>query len=105
MYLKMQIWAEDIFPRNGYQARFSVTEIAIAKSDIKKTIADAIKNLLTLSEKYYISAFAGIKFLPLRSRLAIIIALRIYREIGIVGKEKYNWWEGRTIITWGQNYY
>ena len=70
-------------PEEWLSNSISVSEIAIAKSDIKKTIADAIKTLLTLSEKYYISAFAGIKFLPLRSRLAIIIALRIYREIGI----------------------
>ena len=89
-------------PEEWLSNSISVTEIAIAKSDIKKTIADAIKTLLTLSEKYYISAFAGIKFLPLRSRLAIIIALRIYREIGIkLAKKQYNWWEGRTIITRG----
>ena len=89
-------------PEEWLSNSISVTEIAIAKSDIKKTIADAIKTLLTLSEKYYMSAFAGIKFLPLRSRLAIIIALRIYREIGIkLAKKQYNWWEGRTIITRG----
>ena len=89
-------------PEEWLSNSISVTEIAIAKSDIKKTIADAIKTLLTLSEKYYISAFAGIKFLPLRSRLAIIIALRIYREIGIkLAKKQYNWWEGRTIISRG----
>ena len=89
-------------PEEWLSSSISVTEIAIGKSDIKKTIADAIKTLLTLSEKYYISAFAGIKFLPLRSRLAIIIALRIYREIGIkLAKKQYNWWEGRTIITRG----
>ena len=89
-------------PEEWLSNPISVTEIAIGKSDIKKTIADAIKNLLTLSEKYYISAFAGIKFLPLRSRLAIIIALRIYREIGIkLSKKQYNWWEGRTIISRG----
>ena len=87
-------------PEEWLSSSISVTEIAIGKSDIKKTIADAIKNLLTLSEQYYISAFAGIKFLPLRSRLAIIIALRIYREIGIkLTKKQYNWWEGRTIVT------
>ena len=89
-------------PEEWLSNSISVTEIAIAKSDIKTTIADAIKTLLTLSEKYYISAFAGIKFLPLRSRLAIIIALRIYREIGIkLSKKQYNWWEGRTIISRG----
>ena len=89
-------------PEEWLSSSISVTEIAIGKSDIKKTIADAIENLLTLSEKYYNSAFAGIKFLPLRSRLAIIIALRIYREIGIkLSKKQYNWWEGRTIISRG----
>ncbi|MFT4825440.1 MAG: phytoene synthase [Cryomorphaceae bacterium] len=59
----------------------------------------AIQKLLDLAERYYQSAMLGIQLLPLRSRLSITIALRVYRQIGI--KLQHNhmaWWQGRTVV-------
>ena len=39
--------------------------------------------LLNMSEKYYKSALKGVSFLSFRNRFAILLALIIYRQIGI----------------------
>lgn len=66
----------------------------------KEPVSLAIRRLLTLSQNYYRSALAGTKLLPIRSRFAIIVALRIYEAIGTkLAKNNFNWWMGRTIIS------
>ena len=51
-------------------------------------ISKAIHKVISLSEKFYINGFAGLKYIPLSSRLGIFIAANVYRGIGI--KIKYN---------------
>ena len=66
----------------------------------KEPVSLAIRRLLTLSQNYYRSALAGTKLLPIRSRFAIIVALRIYEAIGTkLAKNNFNWWMGRTIVS------
>ena len=66
----------------------------------KEPVSLAIRRLLTLSQDYYRSALAGTNLLPIRSRFAIIVALRIYEAIGTkLAKNNFNWWMGRTIIS------
>ncbi len=48
-------------------------------SSSTKTI---VRALLALADRYYASAEAGMRFIPWRSRLAILIASRVYRAIG-----------------------
>lgn len=75
-------------------------DIANINPSCKESIVFAIQKLLVLSEKYYLSALTGTKLLPVRSRFAIIVALRIYRAIGTkLAKNNCNWWMGRTIIS------
>ena len=65
----------------------------------KQKIAAAVRNLLALAEVYYESAFDGFGLLPLRSRLAIFIAARVYRQIGIKLRRKgCSVWRGRTVV-------
>tara|TARA_A100001011_G_scaffold314084_1_gene332151 strand:+ start:156 stop:1037 length:882 start_codon:yes stop_codon:yes gene_type:complete len=55
-------------------------------------ISNAIHKVISLSEKFYINGFAGLKYIPLSSRLGIFIAANIYRGIGIKiesNKKKY----------------
>ena len=42
----------------------------------------SIKNLIELSDKFYANGFSGMKFIPLRTRLAIFFAAKIYKGIG-----------------------
>ncbi len=51
-------------------------------------ILKAIHKVISLSEKFYTNGFAGLKYIPLSTRLGIFIAANVYRGIGI--KIKYN---------------
>ncbi len=56
-------------------------------------ISKAIHKVITLSEKFYINGFAGLKYIPLSTRLGIFIAANVYRGIGIKiksNKKKYS---------------
>jgi phytoene synthase len=46
-------------------------------------VASVVRDLLALAERYYRSADGGMAFIPARSRLAIVVASRIYRAIGV----------------------
>lgn len=48
----------------------------------RKLIKLSIKNLIELSDKFYANGFSGMKFIPLRTRLAIFFAAKIYKGIG-----------------------
>ena len=48
----------------------------------KKLIELSIKNLIELADKFYANGFSGMKFIPLRTRLAIFFAAKIYKGIG-----------------------
>ena len=51
-------------------------------------ISNAIHQLLELSEKFYLNGFSGLKFIPLKTRLSIFVAAKVYRGIGIKIKKK-----------------
>lgn len=44
--------------------------------------AQVVRALLALADRYYASAEAGMRFIPWRSRLAILVASRVYGAIG-----------------------
>jgi 15-cis-phytoene synthase len=45
-------------------------------------LVDARDRAVAMAELYYASGFAGLAYLPLRSRLSILVAGSVYREIG-----------------------
>ncbi len=64
-------------------------ELSLEKDEI---ISDAIHKVISLSEKFYKNGFAGLKYIPLSTRLGIFIAANVYRGIGIKiksNKKKY----------------
>jgi phytoene synthase len=67
-------------------------------NDGQEIIRQAILRLLMLADRYYQSGEAGLGFLPFRARLAISVAGRVYRKIGIrLKRNGVNWHQGRTI--------
>jgi len=48
-----------------------------------EAVARVVAELLELADGYYASADVGVRDLPARSRLAVLVASRIYREIGV----------------------
>ena len=78
---------------------FSAAEIATGQIQYRYTTSKAIERLLNLADKYYNSALLGIQLLPFRSRFSITVALRVYRQIGVLlRRRKLAWWKGRVIV-------
>ena len=76
-------------PTTWYKFKASDIRIQKKKNQIKLKISTV--KLLNISEKYYKSAIKGLAFLTLRNRFAILIALMIYRQIGIkIIKNKFS---------------
>jgi len=59
--------------------------------------------LLELADIYYRSARDGMGYLPVRARFAILIAGRLYREIGQkIARQGYATWNGRVRVSSGE---
>ena len=48
----------------------------------EEKISSAINSLIDLSDRFYMNGYSGLKYIPIRARLAIFIAANIYRGIG-----------------------
>ena len=48
----------------------------------QKKIQKTVKNLLIKADIFYKSSLNGMRFIPIQSRISILIALRIYQAIG-----------------------
>ncbi len=57
-------------------------EELVAGTADRARVAAVVRDLLALAERYYASADDGMRAIPLRSRLAILVASRVYRAIG-----------------------
>lgn len=63
------------------------------------TLEENLKNLLDQADKYYFKAYAGLGYIPFRSRLCILVAGEVYRAIGTkIRKNSYNVLAGRTYL-------
>ncbi len=78
-------WIPDISLKN-------LTDLHKKSSEKDERISKAIHEVIALSDKFYENGFAGLKYIPLSTRLGIYIAANIYRGIGIKiksNKKKY----------------
>ena len=78
-------WIPDISLEN-------LTDLHNKSSEKDERISNAIHEVIGLSDKFYENGFAGLKYIPLSTRLGIFIAANVYRGIGIKiksNKKKY----------------
>ena len=54
-----------------------------SNQEIQTLMSKIIKKLIDLSEVYYQNGFSGMKYIPIKTRLAIFFAAKIYRGIGM----------------------
>lgn len=66
-----------------------------------QALENTIDQLLVHAENCYHRARTGMRFIPIRARLAIFVAMRVYRSIGISLQKKHNSnpFHGRTIVS------
>ena len=86
-------WCGDISPN---QIIAAANPLHDADQQHQIAITSAVQRCLELAETYYQSGEKGMAFLPWRGHLAIGVAARVYRQIGIQLKAcGYRWYEGR----------
>lgn len=49
----------------------------------REALFSVVRDLIVLSERYYESAEVGMRYIPPRARVAILVAARLYRAIGL----------------------
>ena len=75
------------------------SKISASNVACRAPVASAIERVLDLAEEYYSSALVGIRLLPFRSRFSITVALRVYRQIGVLLQRRHlRWWNGRVYV-------
>ena len=68
--------------------------------EVAKAVSLAVRQLLLLADDFYQSGTAGLSYLPLRAHIAIAVAARIYRQIGMqIAATGYGWHQGRQVTS------
>ena len=66
---------------------------------VRATAASAVTTLLKLADVYYASGEHGLHHLPASARAGILVAARLYREIGVVlGQREGDFWSSRAMV-------
>ena len=67
--------------------------------DIQPQMIKVIKRLIDLSEIYYQNGFSGMNYIPIKTRLAIFFAAKIYQGIGMkIKSNKYQYSNKRVYL-------
>jgi len=74
--------------------------LIVPDKELEPRVKTALENLLNCAEKYYASGERGLSYLPLEARLSILVAARVYREIGRkLKKRNYEYWHERIVVS------
>lgn len=83
-------WVDDLTPAT----------IVEAGPETRERLSLASRRLLKMAEVYYRSAECGLGHLPWRARFAVLVAGRIYRQIGVrIARQNHEPWLGRVRIS------
>jgi phytoene synthase len=83
-----------------WQYQLVASDIVDPNVDQKKYLQTATERILTLAEFYYRSGLSGVGYLPPAARYGIIVAARVYREIGQkVAQAGYQSWDRRAVVS------
>jgi len=87
-------WAGDVKPAH-------ITAASNAPDgEVARAVRLAVRQLLLLADDFYQSGTAGLSYLPLRAHIAIAVAARVYRQIGIqIAAAGYGWHQGRQVTS------
>ena len=87
-------WAGDLTPAHITAAGHE------PDSEVARSVSVAVGQLLLLADDYYQSGANGLSYLPLRAHIAIAVAARVYRQIGVqIAATGYGWHQGRQVTS------
>jgi phytoene synthase len=68
-------------------------------------IKRAVEYVLALASEHYRRGELGLAYLPIRSRFAVLIAARIYRQIGVkLARQSFEYWHKRIVVSKPEKY-
>lgn len=77
-----------------------VADLISPNEDQARVLRLAVASLLKLADHYYRSGEKGLFYLPIRARISILIAVRIYHDIGNqLQSEDYAYWNRRMVVS------
>lgn len=86
-------------PRTWLEELGHSAEALLAAQIPADRLTVVVRRLLSLAEVYYRSADQGLRYIPLRTRVAILVASRVYRGIGrLLLQRGANPMLGRTVV-------
>ena len=89
-------WAGDVKPAHIIAASNA------PDGEVARAVSAAVRQLLLLADEYYQSGMVGLSYLPMRAHIAIAVAARVYRQIGIqIAATGYGWHQGRQVTSRG----
>lgn len=66
---------------------------------LQPVVRAAVLHLLDLADRYYASGEAGLAYLPTRARAGILVAARVYRDIGVeLRRRGGDYWSARVCV-------
>ena len=77
-----------------------IPEDGVASPEHREAIASVVRRLLTEADRYYDSAYSGLRALSFQSGWAVATALGVYRDIGrIVRRQGSRAWSTRAVVS------
>ena len=90
-------------PAEEFVSPVTVDGLLGGDPDQRQAATQVVIGLLDLAERYYRSAASGLRFIPLRQRLAVLVAARLYRAIGLrIMSDPMQIWTRRTVVSNGE---
>ena len=86
-------------PASLFSSALTIADITSGDGDSRESCTVAKERLLQMADELYASADAGIDYLPLRVRIVVRWASRMYREIGtVIRSEPEYFHENRAVV-------
>jgi phytoene synthase len=87
-------------PADGAMSAIAPEDIVSGNRVARHSAWLGVRDLLDMSETYYRSGWQGLGYLPLRARLAIAVAAKVYRQIGrqILQRGEQRYWQSRCVV-------
>lgn len=87
-------------PADGAAGALRASDITSGDAEARCRAWKGVQELLLMAEGFYGTGWRGLRFLPMRARLSIAVAARVYREIGvkILGEGEAAYWRHRCIV-------
>lgn len=89
-------------PAEGAAGKLTPQQIIGEDPTARSNAWQGVREILLMAEAHYQSGWDGLGYLPLRPRISIAVAARVYRQIGrqILKRGEKVYWHRRSVVGW-----